>query len=345
MKINLKNLKSLFSVKLIAVAAICLVFITSFAYSAMKKDITIEDIDGVKIISTFKNTVEEVLEENDITVGLGDKLNIDMTTELTDGTSIKITRARRITIHCDGKETTLLTVAPDVQSVLKEAQIELGDKDKVIPGLDILLNGNTNVKVVRVEEKIIQEKMKMDFSNEIRKKEDMDKGLVNVVKQGTPGEKELSIKVVYEDGKESSREIVGEKILKQPVNGIIEEGTKTTLIASRGQLTFVKAIKMVATAYDASFESCGKHPDHPQYGITYSGLRVRPGIVAVDPKVIPLGTWLYVEGYGEALAADIGGAIKGNRIDLYYESPEDVAKYGKKKVKVYILDRPRYKFK
>lgn len=345
MKINLKNLKSLFSVKLIAVAAICLVFITSFAYSAMKKDITIEDIDGVKTISTFKNTVEEVLEENDITVGLGDKLNVDMTTELIDGTSIKITRARRITIHCDGRETTLLTVAPDVQSVLKEAQIELGDKDKVIPGLDILLNGNTNVKVVRVEEKIIQEKMKMDFSNEIRKKEDMDKGLVNVIKQGAPGEKELSIKVVYEDGKESSREIVGEKILKQPVNGIIEEGTKTTLIASRGQLTFVKAIKMVATAYDASFESCGKHPDHPQYGITYSGLRVRPGIVAVDPKVIPLGTWLYVEGYGEALAADIGGAIKGNRIDLYYESPEDVAKYGKKKVKVYILDRPRYKFK
>lgn len=345
MKINLRNLKSLFSVKLIAVAAICLVFVTSFAYSTMKKDITIEDIDGVKTISTFKNTVEEVLEENEITVGLGDKLNIDMTAKLEDGTSIKITRARRVTIHHDGKETTLLTVAPDVQSVLKEAQIELGDNDKVIPGLDILLNGNTNVKVVRVEEKIVQEKVKMDFGNEIRKNKDMDKGLVNVIRQGTPGEKELSIKVVYEDGKESSREIVGEKILKQPVNGIIEEGTKTTLIASRGQLSFVKAIKMVATAYDASFESCGKHPDHPQYGITYSGLKVRHGIAAVDPKVIPLGTWLYVEGYGEALAADIGGAIKGNRIDLYYESPEDVAKYGKKKVKVYILDRPRYKFK
>ncbi|HQL36362.1 MAG TPA: 3D domain-containing protein, partial [Bacillota bacterium] len=120
---------------------------------------------------------------------------------------------------------------------------------------------------------------------------------------------------------------------------------RTTFVSSRGQVTrFVRALKMTATAYDATFESCGKHPDHPQYGITYSGLRVRPGIVAVDPKVIPLGTYLYVEGYGEALAADIGSAIKGNRIDLYYESPADVAKYGKRTVKVYVLDKQRYKF-
>lgn len=345
MKINLRKLKSLFSVKLIAVAAICLVFATTFAYSAMKKDITIEDIDGVKTISTFKNTVGDVLKERNIAVKPEDRLNMDMTSELKDGTSIKISRARQITIHSKGKDTTVLTVAPDVKSALKEANVQLGDKDRVIPGLDTVLNGNTEIKVVRVEEKIEQQKVEMDFSNEVKKNEKMDKGLVQVIRKGEPGEKELSIKVVYEDGKESSREVVGEKILKQPVNGIIEEGTKTVLVSSRGQMSFVRAVKMVATAYDATFESCGKQPDHPEYGITYTGLRVRPGIVAVDPKVIPLGTWLYVEGYGEALAADIGGAIKGNRIDLYYESPKDVARYGKKSVKVYILDKPRYKFR
>src|SRR5690606_7527698 len=142
----------------------------------------------------------------------------------------------------------------------------------------------------------------------------LDKGMVSVVKKGSSGLKELAIKVIFENGKEVKREITEEKIIKEPVNGVIEEGSRTTFVSSRGQVTrFVRALKMTATAYDATYESCGKHPDHPYYGITYSGLKVRPGIVAVDPKVIPLGTYLYVEGYGEALAADIGGAIKGNR--------------------------------
>ena len=101
---------------------------------------------------------------------------------------------------------------------------------------------------------------------------------------------------------------------------------------------------MSSTAYDISFESCGKNPGDKYYGITASGIPVRPGIVAVDPRVIPLGTWLYVEGYGIALAADKGGAIKGNRIDLFYESTKVVDRYGRKTVKVYVLDRPKYNF-
>lgn len=345
MKINLKNIKSLFSIKLIAVAAICLILAASYVYSAIKKDITIEDSDGIKVVSTFKNTVKDVLEENNLEIKLQDKISMDMTEKLKDGMSIKISRAREIIINSDGKDIVLLTTAPDVKSALGEAQIQLGDKDRVAPALNTVITGNTKIAVTRVEEKIVKQEMKMDFTNQVNKSDELDKGLVKVVKRGSPGLKELSIKVIYENGNEVRREISGEKVLKEPVKGIIEEGTRTTFVSSRGQVTrFVRALRMTATAYDATFESCGKHPDHPQYGVTYSGLRVRPGIVAVDPKVIPLGTYLYVEGYGEALAADIGGAIKGNRIDLYYESPKDVAKYGKKVVKVYVLDKPRYKF-
>ena len=345
MKINLKDFKSLFSVKLVAVAAICLILATSYVYSAMKKEITIDDIDGVKIISTFKDTVSDALEENNIQMIPQDKISVNMTEKLSDGMVIKISRAKAIMINSDGKDTVLLTTAPDVKSVLGEAQIKLGDKDKVVPALDTEIVGNKTITVTRVEEKIVKQEMKMDFTNEVKKSDELDKGLVKVIKRGSPGLKELSIKVIFENGKEVKREIAEEKVLKEPVNGVVEEGNRTTFVSSRGQVTrFVKALKMTATAYDATFESCGKKPDHPQYGITYSGLRVKHGIVAVDPKVIPLGTYLYVEGYGEAIAADIGGAIKGNRIDLYYESPADVAKYGRKTVKVYVLDKPRYKF-
>lgn len=94
-----------------------------------------------------------------------------------------------------------------------------------------------------------------------------------------------------------------------------------------------KVLTMVATAYDGCYE-CNK----PYYGKpSYIGLPLQRGIVAVDPRVIPMGTRLYVEGYGEAIAADQGNAIKGNRIDLFFDTHQQALKYGKKTVKVTIL--------
>jgi 3D (Asp-Asp-Asp) domain-containing protein len=101
--------------------------------------------------------------------------------------------------------------------------------------------------------------------------------------------------------------------------------------------------KVLATGYTAGVESTGKTPDHPQYGITYSGVRVKRDLystIAADLKVFPIGTVLFIPGYGYGVVADKGGAIKGNRIDLYYDTVEDVYKYwGKKTVDVYIVKK------
>jgi 3D (Asp-Asp-Asp) domain-containing protein len=100
-------------------------------------------------------------------------------------------------------------------------------------------------------------------------------------------------------------------------------------------------VSVTATGYTAGFESTGKKPDHPVYGITFSGVKVRRDFVstiAADPTVFPLGTLLYVPGYGYGLVADTGSAIKGRVIDLYYENIEQVfSEWGKRKVKVYII--------
>lgn len=344
MKISIKSDKSLRYVKLAAVIMVCLVLTTSLVYGWMKKDIVISDAGKEIAISTFKNTVKDVLNEKAINIGPFDKMSISMTEKLEDGLSISIQRAKKVNIKTKDSSIFIYTNADTVENALEEAEILIGSKDRVEPTMNSMLQDEMQVNVIRVEEKLTSQNVPMEFINEVKKIESLAKGLVNVVKKGQSGEKEVTIKTVYEDGKEVSKQIVSEKIIKKPVNGLIEEGVKTTLITSRGQVNFTRAIKMSATAYDATFESCGKHPDDPQYGITYSGLKVRPGIVAVDPRVIPLGTWLYVEGYGEALAADIGGAIKGNKIDLYYESPSDVKKFGRRPVKVYVLDKPKYKF-
>ncbi|MFP3387473.1 3D domain-containing protein [Brevibacillus sp. SIMBA_040] len=102
-------------------------------------------------------------------------------------------------------------------------------------------------------------------------------------------------------------------------------------------------VRVVATGYYAGYESTGKHPSHPSYGITYSGVKVRRddySTIAADLRVFPLGTVLYIPGYGYGVVADKGGAIRGNKIDLYFETKQDVfTQWGKKSVDVYIVRR------
>ena len=115
--------------------------------------------------------------------------------------------------------------------------------------------------------------------------------------------------------------------------------TKTETVSDSGKakssdkgFSYKKVMNMTATAYSAFKKSGG-------YGKTASGMTARFGVVAVDPKVIPLGTKLYVEGYGYAVAADTGGAIKGNKIDLCFEKPnKELMAFGRKTVTVYILE-------
>ncbi|MCR2823138.1 3D domain-containing protein [Lederbergia panacisoli] len=100
-------------------------------------------------------------------------------------------------------------------------------------------------------------------------------------------------------------------------------------------------MEVTATGYTAGVESTGKRPGHPLYGVTYSGVKVKRDMystIAADINVFPLGTILYIPGYGYGVVADTGSAIKGNTIDLYYETVDEVYKeWGKQKLEVYII--------
>jgi len=94
-----------------------------------------------------------------------------------------------------------------------------------------------------------------------------------------------------------------------------------------------------ATGYTAGFESTGKRPGDPGYGITSTGAKAQPGVIAVDPKVIPYGTHIYVPGYGYGVALDTGGAIKGQRIDLFYETEKQANNWGRRWVTIQLLGK------
>lgn len=105
-------------------------------------------------------------------------------------------------------------------------------------------------------------------------------------------------------------------------------------------LTIKNILSADLTAYTAGYESTGKHPGDPGYGITASGKRVQEQqTIAVDPAIIPLGTKVYIEGIGVRVAEDTGGAIVGNRIDVFMNDLTAALQFGyKKNIKVYVLD-------
>jgi 3D (Asp-Asp-Asp) domain-containing protein len=117
-------------------------------------------------------------------------------------------------------------------------------------------------------------------------------------------------------------------------------GNLTTLEESIDWSQYPKKT-VTATGYTAGYESTGKNPDHPGYGITYSGVKVKRDLfstVAADLNVFPIGTILFIPGYGYGVVADKGGAIKGNKLDLYYDTVDDVYDHwGKQTLDVYIV--------
>ncbi|PAV28748.1 hypothetical protein CIL05_15835 [Virgibacillus profundi] len=118
------------------------------------------------------------------------------------------------------------------------------------------------------------------------------------------------------------------------------EGAKT--LEEWGDFDQYPSQTVVATGYTAGVESTGKSPNHPEYGITYSGVKVKRDLystIAADLSVYPIGTILYIPDYGFGVVADKGSAINGNKIDLYYHTVEDVyAEWGKREVEVYVVE-------
>jgi len=154
--------------------------------------------------------------------------------------------------------------------------------------------------------------------------------------EGKPGAIIRTYQVSYEDGKPHKKQVKEER--QDPVPTVFYMGKAGNgWQPSRGDFIRHRVLTMSATAYDPSPETIGPGAT----GRTRMGYVATRGMVAVDPRVIPLGSLVFVEGYGIALACDTGGAIKGNRIDLCYASKSVADAFGRKKVRVHILKTPR----
>lgn len=227
------------------------------------------------------------------------------------------------------------------REILAYAGIELGSEDIVIPD-GAFVPAERRISVLRVETKTVTVEESLPFETVEELTTELPMGKEMTAREGVDGRKKVTRVERFINGKLFSSMVLSEEVTTNAIARVVRKGTDALTAVTRGG--GVRQLTMVATCYEAGPRSTGKRPGDRGYGITRSGTRVRRGVVAVDPRVIPLGTRLYIKSldpsipdYGFATAEDTGGAIKGMKIDLFMETMAECFQFGKRKVRVYIL--------
>jgi 3D (Asp-Asp-Asp) domain-containing protein len=325
---NLRKLGGLASrnkVFLIMVLVITSLVVTGFVWGHKRVNII---ADGQNIsIKTIYNKPEEILAQANIYLGSNDEYRLS-TPELINNTTIEVYRAIPVTVTINGKTEVIVTGKPTTG----ELAASLGyskENSRVIPGEATRLTSMMDIKIVVVTEKVVIKKLPLESPVIRQPDSNLETGVEEAAQIGEAGQKEARFKITFEDGHEVSHEIIDEKVLTPAKPQIIRVGTRDTVETSRGAMRFRQIYRMEATAYNPT--------DGSGAGITASGIPARHGVVAVDPAIIPLGSRVFIPGYGLALAADTGGDIRGHRIDLCMESYGEATSFGRRTVKVYVI--------
>src|SRR5699024_3079144 len=326
-------------------------------HDELSHEATTEVVDGMEIVLESANkvtvnidgeeeeyystaeTVGEFLEEENIEVKKHDVVSFNDMALLQDGMFIDIDQAFKATLNNGSDKEDVWATANTVKELLQDEAIKYSKQDKIEPALDKDLKEGMTVTVTKVKTETKEVTEALSFNTDEEKDSELEKGESRTISEGEEGKEERTYEIVYENGEEVERTLLEENVVQKPKNKKVAIGTKeeveTVSTSNSQEPSGGKELTMEATAYGADCAGCS--------GISATGMDLRgsptPKVIAVDPNVIPLGSRVWVEGYGEAIAADTGGAIKGNIIDVLVESEAYAAdNWGRRTVKVKILD-------
>ncbi|MGC8780596.1 MAG: ubiquitin-like domain-containing protein [Anaerolineae bacterium] len=274
-------------------------------------------------VRTTAATVGEALLRAQVTIYLGDTVRPALGSRVQDGLRVIIERSRPVLITADRRTVQTRTRGKTVGDALVELGVVVSGNDRVTPALDAPVRDNILIKVVRVLETVEIEREAIPFESVMVADPEMEIDNQRLVQQGVVGEHRKRFKVTVVDGQEISRVMLDDWIAAEPITRVVAYGTKIvwrTLDTPDGPITYWRKIRAYATSYSPA--RSGTPRSAPWYGITRSGLPAGKGLVGVDPTVIPLGTRLYVPGYGKALAADTGSGLFGKWLDLGYSDDD-----------------------
>lgn len=240
-----------------------------------------------------------------------------------------------VPVEVDGTLRWITARGETVDEILKREMFLAGRRDIVLPDRATLARNAKKIRVVRVDVRRFTTLRRIPHRISTRTTSRLHVGEMIDLVVGSDGLKRQDEMVVYHDGKEIDRWSTIENLVRRRQDGKVLVGASTEKRAymMRRRMKASKTLALKATAYNAGPESCAPYDD----GYTSQGFKAVYGVAAVDPKMIDLGSELYIEGYGYAVAVDTGPAIKKKRIDLCYDSLEEARAFGRKSVRVYVL--------
>lgn len=306
----------------------------------------ITDGDQVRVHTTYATNPEKVLSEAGFFLSEEDSY----TTQASwTGGEITVQRAQQIAVQVCGESVQTTSTGETVQALLERLGVPVSEDYQVSEDLNAQTYDGLELTVDYVVHQ--SETYTVEIPYEITYCDDptMEKGQERIVSEGAAGQMLRKADVVYVNMQEQSRTVVEETVLEQPVNQIVAVGTGENVGGEQGViigdgviilptgevLTYIRTGQFVATGYSQFNEGCDE--------ITATGSHVRPGVVAVDPTVIPYGTRMFIVSndgayvYGLSTAEDCGGAIKNNRVDLYFETDPECFQFGVRNCTIYFL--------
>lgn len=336
----------------VAIVALAIIVAASAAFGFVwaKKGVTVV-VDGkVAYHKTDAATVADVLQEVEIVLDEGDVVSPLPEQPITDGAEIVVRQAVPVTIDCGGTPVDVKVIGSTVADALVAVGLDPTGGIAVTPAIDAPLSEGMVITAAEVYTRIIKEEVDVPFGTLEEPDPDLLVGESSIAREGVEGRAVRVFQVLMQGDVEVGRVVKAEEILEEPVPAVVKVGTKEPLppvnaamaASGAGAPESGRTLKVAATAYTPWDPGCGGLPVIERKISSY-GIPAGWGVVAVDPAVIPLGTKLYVPGYGYAYAADTGGAINGTRIDVCYWSGgpsaagADARAWGKRSVTITIL--------
>lgn len=326
-------------IALLVVALFMLFAVSITAYQSSSKIITLVDDNQVTHYETDAQNVQELLTQLNITVGDKDNVEPALDTEIADNMKITIERWKpTVYFSVNGEVKSQKTGAATVEEFISSLGFNLNEGDVVEPDLTTTITDELKVVVKTKEVKTEVEDRPMSYNKKVVETDKMAYGETKVSQQGKNGIKTVTVEKEYLGGELVNENVLDVVVKEEPVDEVVLKGTyiapkakSVTDVFTGESYTYTKVYEMEATAYTISDDGWSNK--------TASGMTTFVGMVAVDPNIIPLGTKIYVEGYGIAIAGDTGGAIKGNIIDLFFNSASECYRFGRQHgLKVYILE-------
>ncbi|QKG84831.1 DUF348 domain-containing protein [Kroppenstedtia pulmonis] len=338
----------------LGIATVLLLSGTVVGYAMMQKEVNISfsDKDETVTANVFNGTLSDALTEEGYDLKKLKKQykpSVAWDTPIDEDTKVHLACNCTVSLKQGGeKPVKMKTSEPTVGDFLKKQNVKLSKNDQVNAEMKQKITNDMMIIIDQIEKRVKKKVEETDYKTEEKEDSDLPKGEKKVVKQGKKGQEIYQITALYKNGKamvtdkklidsvKPVTEIVkvgaGETKEEKEENSTTEEKKKeSTQVASSGGsriagLKYKKSISGQATGYT--------HTGNP----TATGVMPRRGTIAVDPSVIPLGTRLYIPGYGQGVAQDTGGAVRGNIIDLFFESRSEAIQWGRRNVTIYILE-------